>query len=484
MAYYQKQDYKNAVIQFHKAIFYANGTENDKRAARYYFGLSLMKLGLYQIAEFPLIASTQNVPLKVSQKAFERIVLIAEKLGDTALLNFTLKKLNAEDLSELGKELYLNLMAEAFMQEKKYPEAVSFAQRSLQINPNNEETLYLMGLIYLKDNKVTEGVPYFEKLYGKYFTYPATNPKRGFAALALGRAYYQAKRWNEAASTFREIPKDHPAYRRAQLELSWTLFRAAKFRSAMSTTQTLHTPFYENFYDPESLILRSIILLFVCQAEEADKALNTFQNTYLPTYNVIADINRSNMPPEFFAKQVQEAQRHLSALKSIKKSTYTGQVPFFVVRTLMDEAPLKNLLSYMSKLEAEKIKLAKLFDTPAGLPVLKYGSKILATRLNKAAANAGDSLRQSLLDKEQNLALLAGDMSLLRYEVLNSKKKAARSKYINKLHGIDDQLNGKESRSFYVSSGYRYWPFEGEYWRDEIGNYQYLGVNLCVDDDK
>ena len=30
-------------------------------------------------------------------------------------------------------------------------------------------------------------------------------------------------------------------------------------------------------------------------------------------------------------------------------------------------------------------------------------------------------------------------------------------------------------RSYYIQNGYEYWPFKGEYWLDELGNYHYCG---------
>lgn len=481
VAYFKKKDYRNAAVQFYKVIFQSRATANQQASARYHFGISLMKLGLHQTAAFPLLMSTQNTPPKISQKAFENLVLISEKMGDTTLLDFTLKRLDVGQLSEIGKELYFNRMAEVLMREKKYPEALQNVAKALQMDPNSEESLYLGGLINLKAGKVAEGVPYFEKIYDKYYSRPATDRKRGLAALALGRAYYQAKRWEDAINVYRQIPKDHLNYRESQLELSWSLFRAGKFRSAMSTTQTLHTPFYENYYDPESLILRAIILLFVCQADEADKALQTFERTYLSTYNVVADINSSNNPPDFYYRHIDQAQNYLKGLKGGTRAGYTGTIPFFLVRSTLAVTPLKNQTAYMDKVQQEKERLGKVFKGPGGQVIVNYATKILDQRLKNSQKEAGNSLQQSLIAKEQEMSMFAGDLSLLRYEVLNGKKQEARSKYIQNVNNKEgaNQIDANEGRDFYVQNGYRYWPFEGEFWRDEIGNYQYLGVNRC-----
>jgi hypothetical protein len=67
-------------------------------------------------------------------------------------------------------------------------------------------------------------------------------------------------------------------------------------------------------------------------------------------------------------------------------------------------------------------------------------------------------------------------MSFLRYEMLNGQRMSMKKKVAT----VDlEKVDSNVSRDFYIQNGYRYWPTEGEYWRDEIGSYQYLGVNAC-----
>lgn len=481
MQLFKGKNYKEAATQFHKVIFSTKSSNENKSLARYYLGVSLMRLKFHQSAAFPLISSTRELSPAVAQKAFQNLVTISDNLNDTVLLDYTLKKLDANNLSELAKEIYLNRLAQTQMKNGQYDQAIANLRQSLQISPDNDETLYTMGLVYLKQNKVQEAMQPLEKLYDKYYSRPVTDIQRGRTSIALARAYYQGKKFKEAADLYRQIPKDHPLYRESQVELTWSLFRMAKFRSAMSAVQTLHSPYYENFYDPESLILRSIILLVICQNDEADKALNTFQKNYTSAYSVIVDSLQTNTDPTFYYKQIDETQNHLKSIKVGKKSAYNGQIPFFIVRALMDTGSLKNKLSYLRKIQDERLRVRKAFTSQEHKALRNYMLTILNQREKSVQKEAGQLLIAALSAKEQELSLLTGDLSLLKYEVLNGKKQEARSEYIKKLNESPElnQVNAADNRSFYINNGYRYWPFEGEYWRDEIGNYQYLGVNRC-----
>lgn len=473
--------FRKSAVQFYNLAFTEKNLKpQEKSAARYYLGLSLMKLKMNQAAAFPLIITTRESSGTLAQKALQNLVVVSDRLNDTGLLDYTIRKVDPNNLGEVARDLYLNRLAQTQMNKGELDQALENLAAALRLQPHNEESLYLQGLIHLKKNQAEPAIASLSTLLDRYQSRPATDPKRGLASIALARAHYQGKNFKEAIDLYREIPKDHPAYRDSQIELTWSLFRSAQFRSAMSTIQTLHTPYYENFYDPESLILRAIILLFVCQNDEADKSLQNFTRNYTQAYSQIAQYNKAARTAESNYKQIDAARRHLNIIKKGAAGNYSGEIPFFVVRTLMDRGALKNKITYLKEIE-EEIKRAESLRQPSEKGLRTYIQKILLKRQANAQREAGQLLANSLRATEEELSVLSGDLNLLRYEVLNGKKKQARSEYIKKVNNGEahSRIDHDNSRNFYISNGNRYWPFEGEYWRDEIGNYQYLGVNTC-----
>jgi hypothetical protein len=66
----------------------------------------------------------------------------------------------------------------------------------------------------------------------------------------------------------------------------------------------------------------------------------------------------------------------------------------------------------------------------------------------------------------------------IRYEMINGQKEQIKKRIAGK--NINDQAIDEEvKREFYAQNGYEYWPFDGEYWLDEVGNYHYLGKQSC-----
>ena len=113
-------------------------------------------------------------------------------------------------------------------------------------------------------------------------------------------------------------------------------------------------------------------------------------------------------------------------------------------------------------------------STPAG----QYALKVINNRSRNAKLAVGDMTKAHLLNMRVELRDLYEQAGFIRYEMINGKKENLKMK----LAGKDltaAQIDDKIDRTFYVQNGYEYYPFQGEYWLDEIGNYHYLGKQSC-----
>jgi len=88
---------------------------------------------------------------------------------------------------------------------------------------------------------------------------------------------------------------------------------------------------------------------------------------------------------------------------------------------------------------------------------------------------AGKFIKGRLVDLAHLIDVLDGDKEIIAFETTKAEK---------------DQLEGNvnvgarlASQNLYrpeiPETGYEYWPFDGEYWPDEIGYYKYTLKNAC-----
>ncbi len=106
-------------------------------------------------------------------------------------------------------------------------------------------------------------------------------------------------------------------------------------------------------------------------------------------------------------------------------------------------------------------------------------TKNLKRRISSTEKYTASMIRQSLVKMNEELLEFGDQKEFIKVEVTTAKTEGA----LKKIRGTDDPsdaITAKNSRDFYILNGYEYWPFQGEYWLDEIGNYQYVGASQCT----
>jgi len=87
--------------------------------------------------------------------------------------------------------------------------------------------------------------------------------------------------------------------------------------------------------------------------------------------------------------------------------------------------------------------------------------------------------KRYLTDIKNELNDLTEQAGFIRYELLNGRKELLKRKIEGKNVKVELAKDESQDREFYIQNGYEYYPFQGEYWLDEIGNYHYLGRQSC-----
>jgi tetratricopeptide (TPR) repeat protein len=454
----------------------ASTNQSTRMKAKYYLGLALYRLKFRQIAAFPFVDVVRQGDPAQKKKSLDYLLSIANSLDEKSLLNYSLNQVSPSELTEVTKSVVYNRFAEMELEKGQYDKALSSLQSSLGQKNGDPYSLYLTGLVYLKMKQPDKAIPYFQQLTEKYIDRSPRDRQWGMAQMGLARAYYQAHKWGEAAEVYRRLPKNNPAYRQSLLELSWALVRQGKFRSSLSPLQTLHTPFYEDFYDPESMMLHGIILLFICHYDEINPVFTSFDQNYVPAFAKIKSWFQGARTDKDYLRELISAQRTLENMRVDKATDDQNALPFFVMRTILDESDVKSGLRYLKKIVDERKRFNRVFAHSPTL--LAYGNKVIDGRRRATERQLADTTKEHLVQKSQDFVTFSTQMDFLKYETLNGQRERLKAK-VAAGDADKEKIDSDLSRDYYVQNGYRYFPFQGEYWRDELGNYQYVGVNAC-----
>jgi hypothetical protein len=148
-----------------------------------------------------------------------------------------------------------------------------------------------------------------------------------------------------------------------------------------------------------------------------------------------------------------------------------------VAEEISDLGSVRRALNYLKRVDVERKAIENnpaLKSTSLG----RYSLKVLNTRSQNTKISIGEIAKVQMANMRTEMKDYYEQVSFARYEMISAQKETVKKR----IQGTDlpeARVDDNRSREFYVQNGYQYYPFNGEYWLDEIGNYQFLGKSSC-----
>jgi tetratricopeptide (TPR) repeat protein len=445
---------------------------------KFVLGLTLQKMNLPQLAAFQYMTVVKDGSTSYAGQALDKLAQVADQLGDDSLLNYAYSKIKIDNFPRSQRDrLYLRI-GEFQKRHAEFKQAAGTFSHVPAGSASYPAAKYQEGLAYAEAGDTDRSIASFDELIESRRKAGPTDPSRAEGYMGKARALYQKKDWDGAIAAYREVPRDSSPWHDTLFESSWAMLRSGRFRSALSNFHSLHSAFYENTYLPESLILRSIVYLYICKYEETEKILNLFSKMYKPAFHSVDVVLRDNSkgPVDYF----NTINKILNDYKKDPEKTIHASysIPYVVAQKISREADFQSSFVYTKNLMAERAQMRSFPASWRASALGQYAHKVLETRLAKAQQHAGKQIRTHLVNVHSELLDLIEQEGFIRYEIINGRKEELKKKIAGKeLPAI--QVDEGNERNYYVQNGFEYWPFRGEYWLDELGTYHYVGTQSC-----
>lgn len=476
----QYQEASKLLFQLSRSPKYSR----DAAQIKYILGLMLYEMKLYQSAAFVFYdvvrhESRARSKSRYLRQSLEKLALAADHLNSDVLLRYAIKNIKEGEFPSASRDMLYYRAGEIKMQEKNF---VGATREFMKIRPGSQfyyRARYRLGLALAEAGSPDRSLSVFEDLAAEAAPLGVTDSTRVGALMGRARVLYQQKQFGPAMEAYRDIPRDTEQWHEALFESSWAMLRDGRFRSALSNFHSLHSSYYEDFYQPESLFLRAIVYLYICRYDEMEKVIGLFERVYGPVHKDVKFVLESVNDPMTYYREIAKIQERFEDIKAADKAGRRGfQIPFLVARQILKEGDVRRTFNYLGHLNTEKARLAAMPANWKSSAVGQYARQIIEKRIHATQTFAGRQVRHHLTGISDELKDLFEQMGFLRFEMLSGKKEAIRKEIAGK--GLErDRVDQNTNRNFYIQNGYEYWPFTGEYWLDEIGNYQYVGVKAC-----
>lgn len=469
--------------------------EGNKQIAQYHLAIALYRLEFYQ-ASYAIFSQIADKP---NHLKFNETLLwlskLATQLPEPADIIERVGKYQTEQIARFNnpqqRDLYwqLNyLLGRYKYRNRNYQEAISLFAK---VDPKSKyyvQAQFFSGISYVQLRKSVPAVKSFQRIVQAIDDgvegVEDEARMRDLAFLSMARTYYSASvrlddnnvptidaaKLSAAVKYWNRVDVASEYWLDSLFEQSWAYFMAGLYPQALGNIHTIESPYFPNSFYPEAEILKAVVSFTICQYQDATTIVARMKKKYEPIKKELeAILNR-------FKGEGTEEQ-FFQFLKDVRagKGNISPTVRPIVENALSDRQLLRNL-EYVRVLEEEDARFKKAPADFRNSPVGADVTDALEFARSLAIRNAGtlareryqrnlDELNEHLRDSEKILIdITAAERNKLDQQV------------------VSGQLSKEDALTYGVvkpDDEHVLWPFDGEYWRDELGFYRQVVTSKC-----
>lgn len=511
---YKAEDYQGAAVIFHAVA--SGKTPGDKSRAQFWLGKSLYKLQYYAVS----LAVFSEIVTAGPSHPYHKLTLpwlaslsrelpegagVLEKVG-------TYKATELEDsaFDEVRDELYY-LLGRFNYQKGDLGQAIALLG---QVPDNSDYYIpaqFFLGVAETREFHGPQAVEAFKNVLRKNISLKESwakdkkkrkkeakakaklakkNKKKQLAGeveelsfeeemqryeeranLALGYIFYQVGKYDTALKYYDKIPLESPYWLDSILASSWTEFRLVEvepeqanihYQRTLGYIHTLNAPFFYDYLYPESIILKAVTYYFNCRYQPAKLSIEEFNRKYPKTRDDLKDL-LAKAPEDF-------ALFDLSVKIRNSESKLDPFVEEVAQKSLQDKTLEKNY-AFVNEIVREQGQLEDAKSDFKGSPLAEQITETLDGLLSLGKESTGALARNRLMQQIQQINDLEREAIKIEYEILN-RIKAGDSGAATERRPVRPKVDAE----------HEIYNYNGEYWKDELGYYNYKVTSRCKEE--
>lgn len=394
--------------------------------------------------------------------------------------------------TEVDPSLYSEvgyILAMAAYRESKLDDVVFFVGNVAQDSSYYPRSRYLEGVTYVRQNNGQAALDSFKEtlrwLDEKKEREPLNASEiqlREFTVAALGRVFYQvgstlwkmgerekaSNSWNTALKYYNAFSRNSSMWLESLFEASWTYYRVDHFGKALGLLLTLNSPFFNDKYYPEAMLLQATIYYTNCHYDRVVDILTDYKATYEPLKAQVDKLVARLFQPE-------EVYDFLNMVKHADKDSYDPTLQQ-VLDAAVQDRDLRRGLAYIDMLD-EEVKRIDSDPQIAGTPLAESMKQDIVGVKALSISEVGKKGKQRLERLQEELRDLSN--RALDIEIETTEKYAARVELKEQDPNALEEFKQEINNVLDADDEHLFWTFDGEYWQDELGYYWYYIYSRC-----
>jgi tetratricopeptide (TPR) repeat protein len=389
---------------------------------------------------------------------------------------------------ELGSQLFWMLGRYKY-RNRQFDDARRVLAKVERSSPHWAKAQYLIGLAHIQLRQPVPAVQSFQRITQAEPANDDDERMHDLANLSIGRTYYSAAirvdanrapiadadKLAVAIKYWNKVGAGGEYWLDAQLGEAWAHVMRGDYSRALGTIHTIEAPYFaERAPSPEATLLKADIYFLTCHFGEADAVLFGFANKLQGVRDDLARLGARFREADEDSTRLQGKDETSSydLLKMIRdgKARLPSRSVRVIERTLSDR-DLRRAMQYVEELEDEDRRLARMpphFRTSTlGVTVRERIQLTRDIALRNVMQSAFEKATRQVHDLDSHLTTgtqMLAEISVARRVVRppTTKRAAVQMKAVI----TDDEEH-------------EVWPFDGEYWLDELGSYRAVIPPQC-----
>lgn len=290
--------------------------------------------------------------------------------------------------------------------------------------------------------------------------------------LALARTFYELGFYNVSLYYYQKLPTESSRNAEAKFEQAWTYFLKNDHKKALGVFHMLGSPYYDKWFFPDLDLLEATIYLNLCRFDESQMALAELDSKYLSKQDLLKEfINGMS------AKEPVETWTSLVTYYQDGQGEKGTGLPRLFADAVLDDLAFFNTYKQVQALRAERDALK------ANIGALgEFGQEVLGRveeSLQIKVDEGGLLILQELSEIDQELSALKTQALQVSFDINKEEKQELQRKLADENYEKATAQGG--TTLLIVADDWHPWPFEGEYWLDEVANYRSNLRTECVE---
>ena len=496
-ALFDAQKWPEAALSLYGVVAGETGDDDgNKQLAQYFLSISLYRMKLYQAsyALFGFIADNRN-HLKFGETLLW-LAKLATQLPEPADIIERVGRYRDTEIAAFDndkqKELFYQLnylLGRYKYRNRQFEEAIRLFNKVDESSQYFIQAQFFAGTSYVQLRKSVPAVQAFQRIESAIDDgvegVEDEGRIRDLAYLSMARTYYSAsikldaetntpnideKKLSAAVKHWNQIDESSEYWLDALFEESWAYFMAGQYPKALGNIHTIESPYFPGSFYPEAEILKAVIYFSNCNYDAATTVVARFNKRFVPIQEELQKVLAR-------FKGEQQTEPFFKFLLSVRDGT--ADLPpsiSGIVKSSMSDRQLLRGIEYVRVLDEE---MARFQQTPAKFKSSGLGNQVqevLKIARDLAVEDAGNLARSRY---QRNLEEL--DEHLRNGEKILIDITAAQRNELDQAIAAN-QVSQQESKIFGIvkpDEEHMLWPFDGEYWRDELGFYRQVVESAC-----